>query len=77
MAHIFQVWVFVGFVVVVVVPPIEEGLQIWQKYQENKSMSDKQNLVTEDSFISEGHQGLSKREKLVLKISLKRSKINI
>ena len=63
MAHIFQVWVFVGFVVVVVVPPIEEGLQIWQKYQENKSMSDKQNLVTEDSFISEGHQGLSKREK--------------
>ena len=35
----FQAWVFVGFALVVVVPPIEEGLQIWRKYQENKAMS--------------------------------------
>ena len=39
----FQVCVFVGFALVVVVPPIEEGLQIWRKYQDNKAMSHYEN----------------------------------
>ena len=32
-----QAWCFVGTVLVVVVPPIEEGVQIWRKYKENKA----------------------------------------
>ena len=58
----FQVWVFVGLVLVVVVPPIEEGLQIWRKYQENKAMTDKQNLVTEESFTVNGDEVLHDKE---------------
>ena len=58
----FQVWVFVGLVLVVVVPPIEEGIQIWLKYQENKSMTDKQNLATEESYIDSGLEGSSDKD---------------
>lgn len=42
----FQVWVFVSTVLVIVVPPIEEGLQIWRKFKENKVNLKKQNDFT-------------------------------
>lgn len=37
---IVQIYCFVCTVVVVVVPPFEEGMQIWKKYQRNKAMLD-------------------------------------
>ena len=47
---VFQVWVFIGTVIVIVVPPVEEGLQIWKKYKENKTVNKKQEHVTMKSF---------------------------
>lgn len=31
----FQYWVFFGTFLVIIVPPVEEGIQIWRKYKEN------------------------------------------
>ncbi|XP_053400495.1 uncharacterized protein LOC123558278 [Mercenaria mercenaria] len=33
--RVFQYWVFVGTILVVFVPPVEEGIQIWRKYKDN------------------------------------------
>ena len=51
----FQVWVFVGTVLVVVVPPVEEGLQIWRKYKQNKTISDKQTDAILKLDVLDGH----------------------
>ena len=47
----FQSWVFVGTLLVVVVPPIEEGLQIWRKYKENKLLLTKQKAAALTALI--------------------------
>ena len=46
----FQVWVLLGTVTVIVVPPFEEGRQIWRKYKENKRLEKMQKHGAVQSF---------------------------